>query len=515
LPIKKYSWVIYKNELYRHKYLPETAKSDWGNVFPVLSNELKTELDVVIKRPRTANKYKPYYEQLKSFVTNYLNVPEFKKIIPVTNPDFLKVEENEINNTSPGSNLLQFGKNQTSRVPFDGLVTNGPFGHCPHEHINIFFISHPKFKEEANALYTHLSKGMGKVPSLRNLVNRPLNISKDTSISFNNLLNPVPEIMQVIESRTYDKNTHYLAIYVSPYDKDEKDPALRQIYYKLKQNLLKYRISSQVINAKKITDQYFNLYYVNICIAILAKLGGVPWRLDREDHNELVIGVGAFKSKISGVRYIGGAFCFSNDGRFHNFECFSEAASHMLVGPISKAINSFRAQFKDVKRLVIHYYKRMSEEDLKPITKLLYNLGLDITVIVISINKTESSDYVIFDTNCPAIIPISGTFIGIGNDQYLLCNNTRYSDTLPKDSDGFPFPIKLTIKSAQKDETVTEADKKELIDQVYQFSRMYWKSVRQQNLPVTIKYPEMVAAFVPFFPNQTIPDYGKDNLWFL
>ena len=56
---------------------------------------------------------------------------------------------------------------------------------------------------------------------------------------------------------------------------------------------------------------------------------------------------------------------------------------------------------------------------------------------------------------------------------------------------------------------------KELIDQVYQFSRMYWKSVRQQNLPVTIKYPEMVAEMLPYFEGNEIPDYGKDNLWFL
>jgi hypothetical protein len=54
-----------------------------------------------------------------------------------------------------------------------------------------------------------------------------------------------------------------------------------------------------------------------------------------------------------------------------------------------------------------------------------------------------------------------------------------------------------------------------LIDQVYQFSRMYWKSVRQQNLPVTIKYPEMVAKMVPHFDGVEIPDFGKDNLWFL
>jgi hypothetical protein len=50
---------------------------------------------------------------------------------------------------------------------------------------------------------------------------------------------------------------------------------------------------------------------------------------------------------------------------------------------------------------------------------------------------------------------------------------------------------------------------------VYQFSGIYWKSVKQQNLPVTVKYPEMVAKIFPHFDGNEIPDFGKDNLWFL
>ena len=56
---------------------------------------------------------------------------------------------------------------------------------------------------------------------------------------------------------------------------------------------------------------------------------------------------------------------------------------------------------------------------------------------------------------------------------------------------------------------------RELIDQVYQFSRMYWKSISQQNLPVTTKYPEMVAEIYPHFQEDNLPDFGKSNLWFL
>jgi len=54
----------------------------------------------------------------------------------------------------------------------------------------------------------------------------------------------------------------------------------------------------------------------------------------------------------------------------------------------------------------------------------------------------------------------------------------------------------------------------ELLTQAYQFSRLYWKSLRQQNVPITIKYPEMVAQIAPRF-NNGVPDDAKDALWFL
>jgi hypothetical protein len=105
--------------------------------------------------------------------------------------------------------------------------------------------------------------------------------------------------------------------------------------------------------------------------------------------------------------------------------------------------------------------------------------------------------------------------LNIGNRKFLLFNNTRYANLSFKASDGWPFPIKLRIECTHPRQLEESRVILELIDQVYQFSRMYWKSVRQQNLPVTIKYPEMVAQIAPHFDGLEIPQFGKDNLWFL
>lgn len=79
----------------------------------------------------------------------------------------------------------------------------------------------------------------------------------------------------------------------------------------------------------------------------------------------------------------------------------------------------------------------------------------------------------------------------------------------------FPVRIRLSKIDNQTDSDISMSDAFELLNQVYQFSRMYWKSVKQQNLPITIKYPEMVAEIVPHFSEAELPQFGKNNLWFL
>lgn len=54
-----------------------------------------------------------------------------------------------------------------------------------------------------------------------------------------------------------------------------------------------------------------------------------------------------------------------------------------------------------------------------------------------------------------------------------------------------------------------------LFNQAYQFSRMDWNRVTQQNLKVTIKYPEMVPEIFPYFTHDKLPDHGKESLRFL
>ena len=513
IPSNYFKTVIYNKQIFKFGQLSEEAKQNLEKVFPLLNIPIKNHLNIAHSVPKKGNRYKPYYNYITDFYNNYLNTEEFRNILPLDENGFFNIPEKEIHHTHNNSNNLRF-YNNTGIDPRAGMKTFGPNQASPHANVRFFFIYHkPDRKDYVIPLYTYFEKGYKTFfPPLKTHIKQPFFMDKDTSLAFESTETAIKELKIHLINLEKTPNTRYVAIYVSPIHKEDQDN--KQLYYQVKEELLKHEITSQVIYKESINNTYFGAFLENITPALLAKIDGIPWRLDRELKQELIVGVGAFKSAETNTRFVGSAFCFNNKGEFKGFDCFRDNEYDLIAGAIGKKILNFVVDNEsDVERLIIHYYKPMGKEELDPIQKVLKKLKLNIPVIIITINKTEANDYVAFDTNSPELMPLSGTIIEIAKLKYLLFNNTKYS----KDGKAFdyPFPVKLTLSCTDQDYLKDIPTVKELIDQVYQFSRMYWKSIKQQNLPVTIKYPEMVAQIFPHFEGDKLPDFGKNNLWFL
>lgn len=140
--------------------------------------------------------------------------------------------------------------------------------------------------------------------------------------------------------------------------------------------------------------------------------------------------------------------------------------------------------------------------------------------MVVSVNKSYSDDIVGFDNTKAHKMPISGTFISLLAGQYLVYNNQLQTglETV-KERAGFPFPLKINIQKfscgSDENETLSKEEEQQLLLQVCRFSQLYWKSVSRQWLPVTLRYPEMLAQIVPHFKHGDIPEIGRASLWFL
>ena len=513
IPTEYFKTVLYNKQILKFRNLSEEAKQHLEEVFPLLNIPLKNHLEIPHNIPLKGNRYKPYFKYINDFFNNYLNTVEFKNILLLDEKGFYNIPEKDIFQTHYNSNNLKF-YNNVGIDPKQGMKYPGPYKASPHDNVSFFFIYHkPDRKEYVTPLYNYFEYGYKTFfPPLKKHIRQPLYMDKANTLAFESTATAIKELKHHLINLEKKSNTRYVAVYISPIHKEDEDN--KHLYYQVKEELLKHEITSQVIYKESISNAYFGAFLENITPALLAKIDGIPWRLDRELKQELIVGVGAFKSMETNTRFVGSAFCFNNKGEFKGFDCFRDNEFELIAGAIGKQILKFVVDNdRHVERLIIHYYKPIGKEEIDPIQRILNTLVLNIPVIIITINKTESSDYVAFDTSSDTLMPLSGTIIEIAKLKYLLFNNAKYSEN-DKTKD-YPFPVKLSLYCTEENYFQDVAVVKELIDQVYQFSRMYWKSVKQQNLPVTIKYPEMVAQIFPHFEGDKLPDFGKNNLWFL
>jgi len=542
---KPYDRRIVNLQSLHEKNIPYNA----SDTLPVLNREMKAVLGIDSPtggRDRS-NKYVRYFEKITSFKDKYLtNDSDVKNVFFNLSNVFTPVTDSQLGQVDATKRMLRFGGGFKSNRPQEGFNA-GPARNCPYVEVRLIAIYHEDDKDYASKLLGYFRNGnyQDQDEAKRKRLERYIGASvayahPSLHICFKNSDNPLPEIQNKIMQQAYnslDNNIRYVGIYLSPIHKYASDRIANECYYKIKELFLKRGIMTQCIDARKMiasinsdkNRRFKNFIYTlqNMGVAICAKIGGSPWLLDETTRKELVIGIGAFKT--AGEQFIGAAFSFDNTGVLCDYDYFRTSQFRELVGKIRLNIIRYTSVNNRPERLIIHYYKKLSmKKEATRIMEMLDSLNLNIPVYVVSINKTESEDLVLFDSQSTysdingthqSFMPLSGTWANLGRVRegyrYLLCNNTRYGDDSFRATDGFPFPVKLTIccfggNGADIDTPTIEL----LIGQVYQFSRIYWRSVRQQGLPVTIKYPEMIAEIMPHFDNPTVyPEKGC--LWFL
>lgn len=509
------NYLLYRGHCFRYDDIPPTQSIDFSKAYPVVNRKILHYLNKTLPPKRTKNKVKTYFKHINDFKDQFILSKDIQALLPAKRDgQWYRVKRNSISQVPKDSDKLVFFNGKTHINPYFGVSDYGPYRRPPAGHIKIFFIMHESDrKEEGARLYHKMAGNVKGVKGLQSFTKMPMNVTQD-HIIFKNEADPFPEIAEQLREMPFEDNMRYLAVYVSPISKNEQNDDKYRAYFQIKEELLKYNIASQTIERRNIDDNNFGFYMPNIATAVIAKLGGVPWQLSSPPAPELVVGVGAFKPAALDNRYVGNAFCFSNEGAFYGFECYVKDETTMLAGSIRKAVRTYVKKQGNIERLIIHYYKQMSYKERKPIMQMLYNLGLDIPVVVVSINKTESRDIAVFDSANTERIPVSGLNVRIDGKTHLLCNNTRYKKG-DKGLRSYPFPVKLRISSSGNHDSLKGKERARLIRQIYQFSRIYWKSVSQQSLPVTVRYPEMVARMVPYFESLDMPEFAKKSLWFL
>lgn len=508
---------------------PQAKPYNKAELYPIVNIKLQSFFGIPANNDtyQRKNRYVRYLQEIDGFVKKYLT-QDFRAIIPFES-SYTRVEAGAIPQSA--SDLL-FGKGHHNTTPRYGL-NNGTYQEPAANNVVLFYIYPENFSTD-NVIRLHncwLNEYGLKDPLYNGLV-QYLGVAAQGIRGFSITYDPnnphaAQEIAKALDAPNRmehfnNPNATFLCIYLSPISKNDIDPEQHELYYQVKETLLRRNIASQCVDTNKLLEQWriddqrqgdsFKYSLQNMSVAINAKLGGSPWILAGEQQRDLIIGIGAFRQ--NNHRYLGAAFMFNNVGAFNQYAYFSENSIDILAGAIQHKIEDFTKIDESPRRLIIHYYKQMNKNEERVIDEVLDELNLDIPVYVLTINETESESVFVFDTASSDLMPISGRYVALGNDNYLLCNNIRYENfRYPVKDFAFPIKIHLHCKTVN---ALTQPIKLELLQQVYQFSRIYWKSVSQQNMPVTIMYPKMLAEIMPHFQQKGVTEHIPNNrLWFL
>ncbi len=192
-------------------------------------------------------------------------------------------------------------------------VNNGPFKQPRHGNIQMFFIVPKEHVGNTNDLSNYLRKGYKIFGGLFKYIDVPVSLApKSFNLAFENLENPLLEIEEKLDNQDFTA-AKYLAIYLTPIGRHTKAMEQRNVYYKVKEALLKRNISSQCIETEKMlavlkSDEEkgrdaFAYTLQNIAIALMqnlaVRLGKLLFR-----YRELIIGVGAFKHTDTNIQYM-------------------------------------------------------------------------------------------------------------------------------------------------------------------------------------------------------------------
>jgi hypothetical protein len=507
---KLVSTVVSNGSIRRVKDLAR-ADLESDDVRPVVSARLRANLGLSVFGQKPENKYKKTYDESVAFYSSQLKGATLGDGTSIYASGFQSITEGQVILASQDSNLLVFGQDRTHFNPYNGLKDYGPFQNAPGEY-KFFFIFHKDDADYANRLYSSLNKGLRGFPGLQRFVGLELHLDRTKTIIFQKE-DPTDEIVERLKAHVDEGDTRFLAIYISRIKKDESDESKRRVYHRVKGALLERNITSQVVYRGNIDVASFHYFLPNIAVAMLAKLGGVPWRLSRPIKHDLIVGLGAFREDGDRI-FLGTTVAFRNDGTFIRFNAARVHTVEQLVEFFRGILATVPSEWPDAKRLVIHFYKSMNRKEEAAISAAMDELGIRIPYVVLNI--VEDVDLIPFDLAYSGLMPSSGTCVTLRRGDYLLCNNTRYSNHTGTKIDDFPLPIRIRISKASMAD-LPDDDVKQLVDEAYQFSRMYWVSVRQKSKPVTVLYSERVATFSAAFPNQSLPQtkVATTSLWFL
>lgn len=326
-----------------------------------------------------------------------------------------------------------------------------------------------------------------------------------TYLSFDSKLETYETAISDFDCRGYE----IAIVTVSSYDKSiqiNKSP-----YYITKAKLLNERIPTQEVTVE-VMRRADNMIYEAIALNIYSKMGGMTWAIDRVEKGKLEIVIGISSTvNFENKRIIGFANVFDFNGKYLIGDCstlstFDDYTTNLetyLTQSIKALIQSKSIQKGDEFRIIFHLSKAASKKyELKAIERALAKFK-DYKIQFGIVHLSYNHNLRLFQDGGNGV-PNRGTFVQLSTFQGIIHLGSRTK---------VPIFVRLDQRSTYRD--LFDACK-----QVIYFCHLCYRSFRPANVPVTIKYPSLMAKLadelsrVPRWDTSQMNKI-KDKLWFI
>lgn len=282
-------------------------------------------------------------------------------------------------------------------------------------------------------------------------------------------------------------------------------------YFLTKAKLINEKVPTQEITIEVMKKQD-KLIYDAVALNIYSKMGGTAWTVEQvpKAKAEIIIGISSTINFYSD-RIIGFANIFDYNGNYLIGDCSTVCNSqtyaynleqHLTIA-ITNIITSKNLQPTDPIRLIFHLSKEAGKEhELKAIHNTLTKFtAYDIQFGIVHLSFNHN--YRLYK-NGGKETAIRGSFVQLSHRQALLHMGVHTK-----------VPILIQIDKRSNFVDIYDTSK-----QVLYFCHLCYRNFKPANVPVTIKYPSLMAklredlSLVPSWNPEQL-NKVKDKLWFI
>lgn len=498
--------VLFDNEIQQFDALPPEARRCPEKVFAVVNRRLSEALGLQWEHTLRKDKHETFLKRTEAFCNSYLLPDSVEGLNISASPE----EVSQVGDLYKVFKIpLQFGMDEHTH-PYKGLQESGPYFAPPGRQLVFFFIYEKRDEDLKEWLSGKLFGTAEK--GLFHYIRTACYHESERDIVFIEAKNAIAGLNGALQRTSFEPEKQYVAIYLSPVSRFSISTDSHRIYYRIRELLLKRGVMMQAIESRKLekAKASFNYWIPNIAIAIIAKCGGLPWVLKTDNTPGLVVGFGLYQTRKYEMRYLGASFCFDTSGRFMGYDAFPASDCEGVAAKLSEALRRYQAHHGNPERMVVHYHKQVSDREFAPILKTIHDFDSKVELYVLKINQSGTDDYAVRDHANTYGYPKDGSVFRLKPGDYLLYRNGYDGTGSPKLQ---PMPLRIYIHKSNR--PLSEAGAMALLEEVYLFTRLNWRSVGDTTLPVTVRFPKLYASQRAWFEGESLPQGVRERPWFL